>query len=71
MENLDVEVIDSAMVVMESSKCDCGIGNIILQALKELREYKILGVSPEQIKEIDKLYTLKCEELAKVEKRHI
>lgn len=69
MENLDVEVIDSAMVVIESSKCDCGIGNIILQALKELVEYKSLGVTPEQIKEIDKLYTLKCQELAKMEER--
>lgn len=47
MEKLDVEVIDGAMVVVESSRCDCGIGNVILQALKELREYKSLGVTPE------------------------
>ncbi len=69
MEKLDVEVIDGAMVVVESSRCDCGIGNVILQALKELREYKSLGVTPEQIKEMDRLYTLKCQELAKMEKR--
>lgn len=50
MEKLDVEVIDGAMVVVESSRCDCGIGNVILQVLKELREYKNLGVMPEQIK---------------------
>lgn len=69
MEKLDVEVIDGAMVVVESSRCDCGIGNVILQALKELREYKSLGVTPEQIKEMDRLYTLKCQELAKMEER--
>lgn len=44
MEKLDVEVIDGAMVVVESSRCDCGIGNVILQALKELREYKNLWI---------------------------
>lgn len=69
MEKLDVEVIDGAMVVVESSRCDCGIGNVILRALKELREYKNLGVTPEQIKEMDRLYTLKCQELAKMEER--
>ena len=69
MEKLDVEVIDGAMVVVESSRCDCGIGNVILQALKELLEYKSLGVTPEQIKEMDRLYTLKCQELANMEER--
>lgn len=36
-----------------------------------LAEYEDIGLLPEQIKEIDKLYTEKCEELAKIQKENL
>jgi hypothetical protein len=33
--------------------------------LKELQQYRAIGLTPDQIQEIDKLYKEKCEELAK------
>lgn len=36
-----------------------------------LAEYEDIGLLPAQIKEIDKLYTEKCEELAKIQKEYL
>lgn len=37
--------------------------NQILSALKELKEYRDIGPTPEQLKEVDRLYLEKCREV--------
>lgn len=40
----------------------------IQKAFDKLAAYEALGVSPEQIKEMDRLYTEKCQELAELQR---
>lgn len=46
--------------------CPC-----LQDVLERLEKYEDIGLLPEQIKEIDKLYTEKCEELAKIQKENL
>lgn len=39
-----------------------------IAAIKELEGFKEIGLTPEQLREVDKLYTEKCEELAQYKK---
>lgn len=41
---------------------------LLEKAHETIREYESIGLLPEQIREIDKLYTEKCEEVAKLQK---
>ena len=41
-----------------------------ISAMQELLEYHKTGLTPEQIREIDKLYSEKCRELAEERKNH-
>lgn len=43
-------------------------GPIYSSEITRLAEYEDIGLTPEQIKEVDKLYTEKCEELARYKK---
>ena len=51
--------LDSARGSGETHKLDSDI----LSALKELKEYRDIGPTPEQLKEIDRLYMEKCREV--------
>lgn len=42
---------------------------IAAEGLEKLMEYEKTGLTPEQIYEIDKLYTEKCRELAELKKK--
>lgn len=46
--------------------CPC-----LQDVLERIEKYEDIGLLPEQIKEIDKLYTEKCEELAKIQKENL
>lgn len=48
----------------ENLKGKCGSCAYMQQAIERLAEYESLELTPEQIKEIDKLYREKCEELS-------
>lgn len=49
-------------------KGNCSSCGYMQEALERLAEYESLGVTPERVKEIDKLYREKCEELSKYKK---
>lgn len=40
----------------------------VISALKELKRYRKIGPTPEQLKEIDRLYLEKCKELEEYSK---
>lgn len=42
-------------------------GSRIYAALYKLKDYEDTGITPSQIRELDKQYTQKCKELAKVQ----
>lgn len=55
---------------------DDGIPNIFVtkeddtyKYIKRLSEYEDIGLLPEQIKEVDRLYAEKCKELAELQKK--
>ena len=72
------DVFDEEILELGIFKIDYNIEGLIaifyrnLWAMAELREklmqYENIGLEPEQIKEIDKLYRIKCEELARYKK---
>ena len=43
---------------------------ILLSLAETVADYEDTGLTPEQIREIDKLYTEKCQELAELKKNH-
>lgn len=49
-------------------KGGCTNGCIVPKMYCGLAKYEDIGLTPEQIREVDKLYTEKCEELAKYKK---
>lgn len=51
--------LDSTRESGETHKLD----SEILSALKELKEYRDIGPTPEQLKEVDRLYLEKCREV--------
>lgn len=36
---------------------------------KELKDYRAIGLTPEQLKEVDRLYTKKCQEVSELSKK--
>lgn len=50
---------------IDCSKC------AIQKCFERLAEYEEIGLTPEQIREIDKLYAEKCKEVAELKKVHI
>jgi len=42
------------------------IGDILIQITEKLAEYEDLGLTPQQLMEVDKLYLEKCEEVNKL-----
>lgn len=63
MEPLRMDVIDGAIAVLTAEEEESMMHHTMLQALKELREFKELGVSVAQLREIDRLYAEKCREI--------
>lgn len=78
MNRLTVRNSEGLGVLKQPFQCErCGDLQWSLPDLGEgsptdrLAEYEDIGLLPEQIKEIDRLYTEKCEELAKIQKEHL
>lgn len=51
---------------LNEDNCPC-----LQEVLEKLAEYEDTGLTPEQIKDIDRLYTEKCKELGKERQKHI
>lgn len=71
MEVLSMEVIDGAMAVLKAENPESVMHYTLLQALQELREFKELGLSVDQLREIDRLYAEKCREVVERHERDI
>ena len=71
MERLPDGVLENAigcyetMQQIEDGSVDV-LQQVTLRLLKELKEYKDIGPTPEQILEIDKMYAEKCREVAEL-----
>lgn len=61
--------VDDCDTCQEYCKDKAGVCSdcVINECFKRLGEYEKIGLSPQQIVEIDKLYQEKCEELARFE----
>lgn len=72
MERLDNDVLNNAINATEAfGGFDNAYEQVKYEFLKELRRYRDTGLTPEQIREIDKLYAEKCRELAEVKQQAI
>lgn len=60
MAGLSIETVKIKISLLES-RGYCG--TLTYKALKELLEYKETGVTPQDIKEMDKMYLEKCKEV--------
>lgn len=52
-------------------KGNCRSCSHMQQALEGLAEYESLGITPEQVKEMDALFQKKCEEVSKLEEENV
>lgn len=43
---------------------------VAIKALEEVKEYRAIGLTPEQLKEVDRLYSEKCKELSQLQKKY-
>lgn len=66
MEPLNMKVIDGAIAAIDAEKEESVLHYTLLQALRELKDFKELGLSVEQLREIDRLYADKCREVAEI-----
>ena len=71
MERLENSILNKMILAMQTVKELCGefdsvMEEMQLEFLKELKQYRDTGLTPEQIREIDRLYAEKCRELAEV-----
>lgn len=63
MAGLSIEKIKIKISLLEShGYC----GTVTYKALKELLEYKETGLTPQDIKEMDKMYLEKCKQVNKL-----
>lgn len=65
-ERLDAMISIQEGIADDAAKgnsTSCKLDNDILSALKELKEYRDIGPTPEQLKEVDRLYLEKCREV--------
>ena len=63
LENIKEQGFDATIKAVNESNL------IAAEGLEKLIEYEKTGLTPEQIYEIDKLYTEKCRELAELKKK--
>lgn len=61
-ENINLDVIRNALEAYEANIVT-PLDRIIVKALKELIEYKDIGLIPQAIKDMDKMYLEKCKEV--------
>lgn len=62
---LDIDDVRNALEAYEANivtPLDC----VIVKALKELIEYKDIGLIPQAIKDMDKMYLEKCQQVNKL-----
>lgn len=60
--NLDINIIKNALHSHEAV-AETPLDKVTVTALKELLEYKETGLTPQDIKDMDKLYLEKCKEV--------
>lgn len=60
--NLDINIIKNALHSHEAF-AETPLDKVTVTALKELLEYKETGLTPQDIKEMDKMYLEKCKEV--------
>lgn len=59
------------MVMCNRTDCDkCSVGMTVRIYEKRLEEFKALGLTAEQLREVDRLYTKKCEEVAELQNKY-
>ena len=61
-ENLNLDVIRNALEAYEANIVT-PLDRVIVKALKELIEYKDIGLIPQAIKDMDKMYLEKCQQV--------
>lgn len=65
MAGLSIEMIKIKISLLESRGWGYR-GTVTYKALKELLEYKETGLTPQDIKEMDKMYLEKCQQVNKL-----
>ena len=63
MTGLSIEVIKNQIYL---SECFAERETVAYKALKELLEYKETGLTPQDIKDMDKMYLEKCKQVNKL-----
>lgn len=61
-ENLNLDVIKNALKAHEAI-IETPLDNVTVMALKELLEYRETGLTPQAIKDMDKMYLEKCQQV--------
>lgn len=64
-ENLNLDVIRNALEAYKANIVT-PLDYVIVKALKELIEYKDIGLIPQAIKDMDKMYLEKCQQVNKL-----
>lgn len=64
-ENLNLDVIRNALSARKAI-VETPLDRVIVKALKELIEYKDIGLIPQAIKDMDKMYLEKCQQVNKL-----
>lgn len=64
-ENLNLDVIRNALSARKAI-VETPLDHVIVKALKELIEYKDIGLIPQAIKDMDKMYLEKCQQVNKL-----
>ena len=62
---LDIDDVRNALEAYEANIVT-PLDRVIVKALKELIEYKETGLTPRDIKEMDKMYLEKCQQVNKL-----
>lgn len=64
-ENLNLDVIRNALSAYKAI-AETPLDKVTVTALKELLEYKETGLTPQDIKDMDKMYLEKCQQVNKL-----
>ena len=64
-KGLDTDVIRNTLNAHESV-IETPLDNVTVMALKELLEYRETGLTPQDIKDMDKMYLEKCKQVNKL-----
>lgn len=64
-KELDTDIIRNALNAHESV-IETPLDNVTVMALKELLEYRETGLTPQDIKDMDKMYLEKCKQVNKL-----